>query len=287
MRDVVAGIVTYNPDISRLRENLIAVSSQVQLVYIVDNGSNNIDDIRQLTSEVPNLEIGALSENYGIARALNEIFLHFESSAEWVLTLDQDSVVTDGYIDAFSQYLDNKDYVSLCPSVCMRIDDQNNQEKTDSIIEVPKCITSGNLVRLSVWNEIGRFKEEMFIDMVDFEFCYRLHRFGYKVYRVNSALLIHELGNPKYKYFLWKKVCVYNHNAFRKYYIIRNSLYLIKEHSKDPDISYIKKFLIKNIAFTLLYEENKCEKVKQMVRGIRDYRKMIGSGKETHNENRV
>ena len=52
----------------------------------------------------------------------------------------------------------------------------------------------------------------------------------------------------------------------------------------NPDISRLRE----NIrAVTLLYEENQCDKFKQMVRGIRDYRKMLGSGKETHNEDRV
>ena len=37
-----AGIVTYQPDMDRLRENLNAVVGQVDFVVCVDNGSRNI-----------------------------------------------------------------------------------------------------------------------------------------------------------------------------------------------------------------------------------------------------
>ena len=280
MFDVVAGIVTYNPNIDRLRDNIAAVSTQVQQILIVDNGSENIADIIELEGSFPNLSVKALSENMGIARALNDIFSRFEGKAEWVLTLDQDSVVSHGFIDSFSKYLDDSSFVSLCPTISMRIDECNVDYDDVDIKVVPKCITSGNLVRVSVWKEIGKFREDLFIDMVDFEFCYRLHRFGYNIHQVNSAVLLHELGNPCYRRFLWKRVRVYNHNAFRKYYIVRNSMLLLKVYPREKDISYIRKFLVKTIVFTILYENERMEKIRQVIKGIHDYRKLDYSGKD-------
>ena len=45
---ISASIVTFNPDIDRLKENLDAISSQVHAVYLVDNGSENADEIASL-----------------------------------------------------------------------------------------------------------------------------------------------------------------------------------------------------------------------------------------------
>ena len=42
-----AGIVTYNPDITRLVENINAIYNQVDNVIIVDNNSKNIAEIEQ------------------------------------------------------------------------------------------------------------------------------------------------------------------------------------------------------------------------------------------------
>ena len=41
-----AGIVTYNPDLERLRANLNNTVSQVDAVFVFDNGSENVADIR-------------------------------------------------------------------------------------------------------------------------------------------------------------------------------------------------------------------------------------------------
>ena len=43
----LAGIVTFNPDIERLNENISAIINQVDKVVVVDNGSENADDIKK------------------------------------------------------------------------------------------------------------------------------------------------------------------------------------------------------------------------------------------------
>lgn len=72
MRDVIGGIVTFNPDIDRLRENIDAIKEQVDEIVVVDNDSNNIHEIMQLSNEY-DFELVKLSSNYGIAYALNII----------------------------------------------------------------------------------------------------------------------------------------------------------------------------------------------------------------------
>ena len=57
VEDVLAGIVTYNPDIKRLNENIIALLKQVKHVYIVDNGSHNILEIENLITSYKNIII--------------------------------------------------------------------------------------------------------------------------------------------------------------------------------------------------------------------------------------
>ena len=48
MNEVIAGIVTYNPDINRLCKNLDAIKNQVSCIVIVDNASINIEEIKNL-----------------------------------------------------------------------------------------------------------------------------------------------------------------------------------------------------------------------------------------------
>ena len=94
-----AGIVTYNPDIERLNENILAIYKQVRVVFVVDNGSNNIDQIEKICSVKKNTYLIKNNKNLGIASALNRIMCQAKNAgASWCLLLDQDSIPPRGSI---------------------------------------------------------------------------------------------------------------------------------------------------------------------------------------------
>ncbi|HCK0717712.1 TPA: glycosyltransferase, partial [Escherichia coli] len=62
--------VTYNPDIECLRQQLLSVRKQVDLCVIVDNGSNNIIEIKKLNYEF-DFYLIQFDDNYGLAYAQN------------------------------------------------------------------------------------------------------------------------------------------------------------------------------------------------------------------------
>ncbi|MCJ0892281.1 hypothetical protein [Rhodococcus sp. ARC_M5] len=65
---IAAGIVTFNPDVTKLQENLDAIVDQVDIVRVVDNNSSNIDEIRRLTDRYRTVVVMECSENRGIQR---------------------------------------------------------------------------------------------------------------------------------------------------------------------------------------------------------------------------
>lgn len=67
---VLAGIVTYNPDIKRLEENVKSVSEQVATIIIFDNGSKNKREIKSIEEKYQQIRIIFSSQNKGIAFAL-------------------------------------------------------------------------------------------------------------------------------------------------------------------------------------------------------------------------
>ena len=58
--DISAGIVIFNPDINRLKENISAVIVQCAHVYLVDNGSNNIDEVKKLLNQYNHSKVSVL-----------------------------------------------------------------------------------------------------------------------------------------------------------------------------------------------------------------------------------
>ena len=88
-----AGIVLYNPDTERLKENIEAILPQVDQIIVVDNGSSNVDEICELLNKYEQIKFIWNEENYGIAKALNQLlYFAYKNDVEWILTIDQDSV---------------------------------------------------------------------------------------------------------------------------------------------------------------------------------------------------
>ena len=69
---IAAGIVLYNPDIDRLKKNLEAIAPQVEKVFLVDNHSDHIENIKKLLEQFPVCELIENEKNAGIATALNQ-----------------------------------------------------------------------------------------------------------------------------------------------------------------------------------------------------------------------
>lgn len=101
--DTIPIIVTYNPDISTLKSAIKALSSQVETIVIVDNGSN--DDIgtflATLTETAVNkIKLLTLKQNYGLGAAYNRgIAIARQLEAEFILLLDHDSIPQENMLE--------------------------------------------------------------------------------------------------------------------------------------------------------------------------------------------
>lgn len=274
-----AGIVTFNPDLVKLKRNILSLLKQASLteIIVVDNHSDNFDEIVQLLRKFK-IKIIRNKDNFGIATALNIIMeTAYRSNIGWVLTCDQDSIVPDNLMVDFLEYTDISNLAVLCP----KIFDMNtkivlNDDNGTEIEDVDECITSGSLNNVQMWKQINGFDDFLFIDSVDFDYCRRLKEAGLRIIQINKVILKHEIGNMKLVNIFGIKVLVLNHNAFRKYYINRNRVYCdYKEFEKLKLVSIL--FFLKSILFIFLFENNKIKKIKATVNGFRDG---INSGRQ-------
>ena len=272
---IPAGIVLYCPDPDRLRENLEAICPQTASVICVDNGSDNREEITRLLSQYPQTILIANESNVGIARALNQICRRAaDDGFDYVVTLDQDSVCPADMIASYEEHL-TEDAGLLCPVVKDRNHDLGTKGGDEPMTEITECITSASLVNLKAWEAVNGFDESMFIDGVDFDFCDRIRKKGYRVYRVNRVVLLHEIGNITVRRFLFWPVRVKNHGAFRKYYIARNTMVLARKRGGTARIVKSYAQVAKQYLMVLLYEDKKREKLSSVRRGFVDGRKAV------------
>ncbi len=263
---IAAGIVSFNPNLERLRENIQSAISQVESLVVVDNGSSNIKEIENLCKNAGCLLI-KLNENKGIAYALNQICKYFYSQKfDWVFTLDQDSISSNNMIS--KMYEHTSDNVgAIGPKIVYRHNEDFSQKASmKAIEEVEWLITSATLTNLKAWKNIGGFDNKLFIDGVDKDFCFRLKKEGYKIFQCNEVELLHELGDLRCRKIMNCCIYVTNHNPLRKRYMVRNCIYLKKKSNLGNPFCYILKLILK----TIVFENRKIKSLVAIKNGIID-----------------
>lgn len=277
-------IVTYNPDLKILEKNIKRTMDQVEACVIVDNGSKNADKIKHLGEKLGATLI-VLKKNVGIAAAQNIGFEYFEkNNFDWVLTLDQDSLVPKNTI---STYLQSKKIRNKTTGIITsRYYDRNwssSQKKaimgtTDGLLKATQkkfVISSGNLVRVSAWKAVSGFDEFLFIDMVDYDFDAKLVLAGYKIWQINEIVMNHAVGKVLHKPILEKILLLpetgllADHPAFRQYYIYRNSIIFEK---RFPMFGRKRFLILRSFIATrrMFVYKNTLSKFKASWRGIID-----------------
>lgn len=277
MISLMIGIVAYNPNVDKLLntiKNLATFQSCNIYFLIVDNDSTNRDDIISIKHEVHNLEVILLDKNEGIATGLNVIMESAEKrNCSWVLSLDQDTEFNVDMFNKMCSYI--KDCSNGIAAICPRIKEKGCHIREDLMVEaveyVPYCITAGMLVRTDVWRQIGKYDDRMFIDLVDFEFCARISLAGYKICRVNEAILINEIGdNVKEIECGNKNIIIRNHAPIRYYYYTRNMIYCRKKLPEYFTVNLLWKMYGIWLLKVLFFECNKKKKILEIIKGVKD-----------------
>ena len=273
---IAATVTFYNPD-QEIIKNMKSYIDSVEKVYIIDNSSN--DNIKLIPNNKKIVYI-ANNKNLGVASALNiAANMAIDDGYNWLLTMDQDSEFKDDNLKKMISYLEkneNKlnDIGLISPWHVIKTGIKKPTKEMEDVVEV---MTSGNIINLLAYKEIGGYKDWLFIDGIDFEYCMNLNVNGYKVRRLNFCELEHKLGDIKIKHVLNRNFVCSNHNYIRRYYMSRNNHYIYDMYyNYFPDYcTMIIKGLNGQFRNILFFEKDKFRKLRNMIRGYRDYKKGV------------
>lgn len=233
--NVCAVVVTFHPN-AEVAESIALLRQQVGRVVIVDNAAS-ADSRSWLESMVagPEIEVIFNEQNVGVATALNQgVQRALAGGYEWVATFDQDSRIPAGFIDrmlaAHGDRAD-RDRIGVIAPVYR---DRNLgfvysaseplPEDARGAALVSVAGTSGNLVAARALRDVDGFRDDFFIDCVDFEFCLRCRSRGWLILEVRDVVLDHAQGTWTSRRFLWKRPKVNDYDATRRYYQARNRI---------------------------------------------------------------
>ena len=281
MIKLAACVVLYNPD-DTIFENILTYGNYVDKLIVVDNSLKKNNLLIDKLSEVFESKLIYINnnDNLGIATALNQACdKAIELQFKWILTMDQDSSFIN--FDHYKKCLEKVQNVNNVALLAA-----NTDKEGYSTCDINECscnyrkdkfsvITSANIVNLEYFEEIGRFNDKLFIDMVDYDYCLRINIKKFKILYFPDVFVEHKLGEVHLRtnIFTRKKKYKTEHNAQRAYYISRNSLYLSKNYgkyfSKEFGMLHILNIVfIHDVTKILIYEIDKWNKLKAKFIGL-------------------
>jgi rhamnosyltransferase len=288
---VAAVFVAFFPD-DRFAHRVTTASEQVDRVYIVDNtpagpadhlpsgppvGEQPSGPAGDQLPARPDVEVIRNGRNLGVATALNQGARRaLAQGYDFLLMMDQDSSPRDGMVAALQRaFRQWPTRVAIASPLHL---DPNSPPGPDSAGERGQArsmlvtMTAGSLLDLQAYRELGPFRDDLFIDQVDHEYCLRAHRNGYDVVQVGNAVIEHTLGDRTVRNVGGRAVVTSNHSALRRYYITRNRLIVAREYPDIPSFRRLQRWqTLSELRDIVLFEDRRKAKLTMMVRGARDY----------------
>jgi rhamnosyltransferase len=269
-----AGVVTlYRPN-EDVFDNIGSYLEELDILYVLDNSENPLQEVQKQMLVDKRIKYIAFHDNKGISYAMNYALKHMKDY-DFLLTMDQDSKFFPGMMKKYKELViktetNNPGKIGVY-SVNAGVDlTKMKARQTGQYFYrvVDSAITSGSIISINASMAIGGFDEKLFIDQVDIEFCYRMKKAGYQIVEFPMVMMYHTIGNISCHQIFSFKFNTYIHNAIRKYYIVRNQIYLSKRYPKFKwkCIWGITKQIIK----VTIYEEDKVNKIKYIFKGIKD-----------------
>lgn len=221
----VACVVTFEPDLPRLGPVLAAVGAQCPTL-VIDNGSVDQAGIASLVAETSSATMLKWPTNMGLGRAFN-VAIEFarDRAADYVLLLDQDTIVPEGYVSELELVME-KDQQIACVAG-MPVDHRADELGVRESRRARLVQSSGGLFRLTAFAEVGTFDEHLFIHHVDKEWFFRLKDVGRRTEVIDRLRLDHQPGRSVSRIPFTPRVWRWQSDR-RLHYVLRNTLLLRK-----------------------------------------------------------
>lgn len=267
-------VAVYNPDTNEVVENIKSYAPYMDKVIIWDNSSND-SILRNVIMESLNcirdkILWEGIGQNRFIAPAINFAWNYArENGYDYILTMDQDSRWAD-----FSKYrhLIEEDAVQgrLCvytPYIygCDKWKISNKKQKRSIFIN------SGTVYPVEILTVIGGVDERFPLDALDHDTSIRVREAGYEIVCFTECVLKHTMGRPTKAKFL--PIKANNYSAQRTYEITRCHVMNLRKHKKYVKMSYkvqiIRELIIMRLIRILLLEDQKVDKVRMLIKGIK------------------
>lgn len=261
-------LVTFNPVIQDLFDNLSRFCDSVKSVFLVDNSDDSSirEEIKSKTVEYNNIFYLPQKSNDGIGSAQN-------TAVRWLLDNKYDENDLLLFLDQDS-YIETDDLSKLAHHLLFRKRENNNiimlGATTDSAdpevgtTVVTQIISSGSIISLGDFKKVGYFDEELFIDFIDFAWCWKAQNLGYKI-MIDHDVFLHHQTTGELKTVFGKGI----DNPDRLYYVYRNLIISLNRYSPSFAFSFgWYRHLFMKAVFQIIVAEKRKRRTVMVLKGI-------------------
>ena len=221
LKKIAGAVILYNPE-AKAYDNIKSYIDYLDKLFVIDNSEYQNNSMIERLKKEYKVSYYYNSQNVGIAGGLNIALKEaIKNKYQFILTMDQDSCFEEDYLGILLNEVEPEKNIGIY-SPFHKNKFFTKKPKSSEPEEVSDVMTSGNILNLRAVQEIGFFKEDYFIDYVDIEYCFRLRKNGYKIFRINNSFLTHNEANLTKKNFFGLTVYPPVHVSLRWYYKIRN-----------------------------------------------------------------
>lgn len=261
-------------------------------VCVADNGStDNSTDL--LVSEFPDVRLIYLKENYGFAEGYNKVMDYVNT--EYVVLLNSDVEVTEGWIEPVLSYMESHKDVAACQPKILSYKDKSQFEyagasggfidkygypfcrgrvfdcleydnaQYDTPMEIFWASGAAMFVRRSVYNEVGGLDSKFFAHMEEIDLCWRLLSRGYRLMCIPESKVYHVGGATLKK-----------ENPRKTYLNFRNNLLMLYKNLPDDELRRVMlvRSLLDFIAVIFYVLKLDFSNAAAVIKAIRDYKTM-------------
>ena len=236
-----AATVLFRPDAKLLRQLLSTLEGDGCRVFIFVNGSLD-EPAEAILSELNNASITRSEENAGLGYGLNSVMNTAMSEGfSHVLLFDQDSTPEAGLaqrlmaraacydigrrkcLAVLGPLLVPPSNSSYLPISYWRREANDPDAHSSSIVQVDFVPTSGSLVSIEAWREIGPFRADYFIGGIDVEWGYRAWHKGWVSAIAEDIQMVHRWGEEQVDGQVGRPQ-ILRQSTTRIYYYVRNAV---------------------------------------------------------------
>lgn len=266
-KDIAGTVVLYNSSIETVN-NIKTYINQIEKLYVVDNSTHPNDELIATLKLFYNVQYHSLNGNKGIATALNWAAKQaINDNYTVLLTMDDDTRTPSSMVEQMISFWNRyPEPIGILSGV------HHTKFDKASFRKLLYTLTSGNLLNLLAYQQIGPFRDDFFIDHVDHEYGLRLNQNGYAVVELPNIRLEHQLGYTQQLKVGSRVIGTFgSHSPIRLYYFARNGVYVARQHfKKQPLFAWtVLEELGKRWIKAMFLQDNRKERITMLIMGIK------------------